>query len=260
MNNHFFLLHAITNLHVGSGDTIGIVDKTVQRDHITQRPIIHGSSLKGALREFCQLKIFDALDTVFGKMDDETQKTVPGYFNFFSAHLVSMPFRSDRRPYFNATCPDAITELIDLAERLDIALPQKDALKQFADSNPGDSEAIVFERSANGGSLENLTIRTVDSIAGLDLIGPFPSLVSDKSFSDICKCGLPVIPRNRLESGESANLWYEEVVPRESRFIFGLIAEDANDASFRTCVEGGLVQIGGNASVGYGFTKIRQLV
>ena len=48
-----FKITAKTNMHVGSGDTnYGIIDKLVQRDVLSNLPMIHSSSLKGALREF----------------------------------------------------------------------------------------------------------------------------------------------------------------------------------------------------------------
>ena len=44
-----------TNLHVGNGAVnYDIVDKTVQRDSISNLPIINSSSLKGALRDYAE--------------------------------------------------------------------------------------------------------------------------------------------------------------------------------------------------------------
>ena len=52
-----FVLNFQTNLHAGSGDAnYGIIDKLVQREPATNRPIIHSSSLKGALREYFEFK------------------------------------------------------------------------------------------------------------------------------------------------------------------------------------------------------------
>ena len=47
-----FLIQTLTNTHVGSGDTsYGIVDNMIQKDTTTSIPIIHSSSLKGAVRD-----------------------------------------------------------------------------------------------------------------------------------------------------------------------------------------------------------------
>lgn len=66
--NKLFHITAITNLHVGSGtENIGVVDNLIQRDVITKLPIIHSSSLKGALREHCNCnKDQNVIDYIFG--------------------------------------------------------------------------------------------------------------------------------------------------------------------------------------------------
>ena len=71
------------------------------------------------------------------------------------------------------------------------------------------------------------------------------------------KCGesfddykLPVIARNKL--GENKNLWYEEYVPHHSVFYMMIMCDDAVvDLDFSKPV-----RFGGNASIGYGYTKI----
>jgi len=73
---------------------------------------------------------------------------------------------------------------------------------------------------------------------------------------------LPVIARNHLENGQSTNLWYEQVLPRQTRFSFTLLRpENVQIATdFDTRLTGkGLVQIGANASVGYGYCNIHQV-
>jgi CRISPR-associated protein Cmr4 len=80
---------------------------------------------------------------------------------------------------------------------------------------------------------------------------------------------LPVLARNYLVNGESKNLWYEEVVPKQSVFFF-CIAKPTNidskdydqkikgfDNRFKN--DGQIVQIGANKSIGYGFCKIKRV-
>ena len=70
---------------------------------------------------------------------------------------------------------------------------------------------------------------------------------------------LPVIARNNLENGISKNLWYEEVVPSDSRFTFMIIGPDELMTKLNEVITETTVQIGANASVGYGFCKITLL-
>lgn len=73
---------------------------------------------------------------------------------------------------------------------------------------------------------------------------------------------LPVIARNHLENGISQNLWYEEVVPHQSEFIVAMqCGSDPNNTSitdFINTIEGELIQVGGNATVGYGLCLFTQ--
>jgi len=74
---------------------------------------------------------------------------------------------------------------------------------------------------------------------------------------------LPVIARNYLKNGISENLWHEQVVPRESYFIFMVLAPDGHPdlAAFDKLIDGQVIQVGGNATIGYGlclFKKIKK--
>jgi len=86
-------------------------------------------------------------------------------------------------------------------------------------------------------------------------------------FSELCK-QLPVIARNQLENGISKNLWYEEVVPRFSRFFqFTLIPGDKdtdtekpiNKFLLELLNKDNTFQIGANATIGYGYCKFKEL-
>ena len=72
-----------------------------------------------------------------------------------------------------------------------------------------------------------------------------------RSFDDY---DLPVTARNCVDE-KRKNLWYEEVVPHGSVLYFGVIYPDnAPELEFPS-----VVQFGGNASIGCGYTKITRL-
>ena len=68
---------------------------------------------------------------------------------------------------------------------------------------------------------------------------------------------LPVIPRNSLEEGKE-NLWYEQVVPRESVF-FSFVYENQDWEKFYSVLKSKPVQLGSNGSIGYGHCIIKTL-
>lgn len=103
--------------------------------------------------------------------------------------------------------------------------------------------------------------------------GPaLPSLAvfQDDLFKEVCENGLPVVARNKLEKGTSENLFYEEVLPRRSvvwfmtgaHRIFSRDAEDTYKKAFgffEQKLTTDMIQMGANASIGYGMTRLTAL-
>ena len=77
------------------------------------------------------------------------------------------------------------------------------------------------------------------------------------NFQELCDDEhLPIIARNRLKNGESDNLWYEQVLPAKS--VLGTIIE-TDDNTLIEALNGHLVQIGANATIGYGYCTFVKL-
>jgi CRISPR-associated protein Cmr4 len=108
----------------------------------------------------------------------------------------------------------------------------------------------------------NLTNEQKAAIEGLKAhIGNEPAIVDTPYMLEMLSdYQLPVVARNQLDNGKSSNLWYEQVLPRETRFYFVVLVPDDDTKNFWKTFEDNIkaypVQIGANASVGYGFCKI----
>jgi CRISPR-associated protein Cmr4 len=278
-----YIITAKTNMHVGSGETaLGLVDNRVQRDVLTNIPNINASGLKGALREYySHLKGKDDkwIIDVFGSDSSASKDKEPekrdhraGKFRFFNAHLLSIPVRSNVTPYFHATSPDVLKEFVSAMKTFDYPAPAglKENLIALADAfDAGKKEEGNWVFAQSGPRipvLEDFDINVqVKTLSGIDLdlietfLGKPLALMNHEDFNYICSdYNLPLIARNNLENGRSKNLWHEQVVPRESRFYFFLLKpakETGKGLEFRDNVP---VQIGGNASIGYGFTIIKE--
>ena len=266
--NTMYLIENHTNMHVGSGEAnFGTVDRLIQRDAITGYPIIHASSLKGALREFCEFRhnADDAptfIEHTFGNENNA------GKVRFYDAWLLSVPFRSDREPYFMCTSPKAVAQLLEMARVMGIEIEGKEAFEQVVNYR----YAYIGIRRDNA-RIEDFDANTVGNIdfnALEKLLGGPVAIVPDKLFDSLLK-DLPVIARNQLENGESKNLWYEEVLPRKSRlFTFVSTPTNLNDddaaslANHFQRLHGYLgdetpIQLGANASVGYGLCRFTEV-
>lgn len=281
-----FILTFNTNLHAGSGDAnYGIIDKLVQREPSTNRPIIHSSSLKGALREYFEqpkLYPFDEvkkttdpfIKEVFGShQNDEKMET--GKCRFLAAYLLSIPVRSNVIPYFMATSVDVLKELKQESESTGYSLSPElvkeiDAVIGLFQNKENEGGPFVFtDKLGQNVILEDwpATPKSGMEVTELEAKACNPGIhlavFNTSHFKSLCD-QLPVIARNQLENGISKNLWYEEVVPRFSRFFqFTLVPVDDNK-SINSFV-GDLTnttntfQIGANATIGYGYCKFIKL-
>jgi len=268
-----YTIETLTNLHVGAGDlNFDIIDNQVQRDDITELPIIHSSSLKGAFREAFREDNIEAKNSekyIFGQ-ENNSNETQAGAYKFFEAQLLSRPVRSNNRAYFNATSPKAVKNFLEAIENFKIEFDNelKTKLEELSELNPTDSNPLIFENIADTILEDNTAIYKSFKTSKLqELLGENIALFSDKDFKEL---DLPVLARNQLENGESKNLWYEEVVPKKSKFFFFVGMPDNLDKSdkkekldgynnkFEKLLENP-IQIGANKSIGYGFCNITKV-
>lgn len=265
MNSKLYTIEAISNLHVGSGEVnYGVVDNLIQRDAITDLPVINSSSLKGAFREFNKNSGTE-LKKIFGS-DPKSEDRTAGSFRFFDAYLLGMPVRSDKTPFFMATCPMILKEFLLKSKIFNIELPKQTemAINNMLNIEASLDNSWVFCKDYQDALIEDIKTPTqyqetanINDISSL--IGNAPLvLISDNNFSLLCDNNhLPVIARNYLNNGKSENLFYEQVLPRLSRLYFILMYPAASDINkFNDTLTNKLVQIGANASVGYGYCRV----
>ena len=234
MKATLYTIECISNLHVGSGqDNDGVIDGLIQRDVVTDLPCINASSLKGALREHCEKwnnahnEDAEKVNVVklFGKKVSGDENCEAGEYRFLDASILSIPRPSVNAPFVQVTCDEVVTELQDKASLFGVGL--------------GDNEKETVLRLAN-------VLET-----------------NQCSYEDFKKYSnndeLPVIARNCLENGVSKNLWYEQVLPRKSRLAFFILHDDGEiNKAFDYAITSVPVQIGANASVGYGICVIKK--
>ena len=91
MDAKLLFLHALSPLHAGTGQGVGVIDLPIAREKATDIPIVPGSSLKGVLRDACT----DTGDkiAVFGP-ETENADAHAGSAHFTDARLLLLPVRS----------------------------------------------------------------------------------------------------------------------------------------------------------------------
>ena len=262
MNARLFMIEALSNMHVGSGEiNYGLIDNLIQRDPVTELPNINSSSLKGALREYFNKYLEkknlnkDAngvelwtVNNIFGSdpKEDDPKKRKQGCVRFFEAELLSIPVRSNKVPFEMITSSEILRNLKEKTESFNccdngniILSNAKSALKKIKKNDDYSTHLKVLE-----------------SVFGKPL-----NIVDHSMFKQCCSDEeLPVISRNNLENGQSANLWYEQVLPKHSRLAFVCMSEDESFEAFCTELGKAQLQIGANATIGYGYCKVTDLL
>lgn len=234
METRFFKIEVLSNMHVGNGEiNYGLIDNLIQRDPITELPNINSSSLKGALREYFKhvekkKKGSWTVANIFGSDPKDNENRKQGSVRFFEAEIVAIPVRDDDKPYVMITSEDTLKGLENRMKGFNLDI-KKEKIKEFI-GNPIEKDYEEFKEKC-----------------------------SDEE--------LPVISRNNLEDGQSANLWYEQVLPKHSVLVFAVMGEEKdtsgeeNKAFMDFCEElnGAQVQIGANATIGYGYCLIKEM-
>jgi CRISPR-associated protein Cmr4 len=102
-------LYAVSPVHMGAGQAVGVIDNPIQRERHTGHPCFAGSGIKGALRHGFEAIGGDAklIDRLFGP-ESGSSDLHAGAVSFGDAQLVALPVRSLRGGYVYATCPQAL--------------------------------------------------------------------------------------------------------------------------------------------------------
>ena len=133
-----FFIRAITPVHAGSGNDLGIVDLPIQREGHTGFPKIEASTLKGSIRDAFELKAKSKeneedkikeeikIHLIFGFDETNASEKVKKFFKdeleftqfssaiaFADARILLFPIKSLKGVFAYATCPAVLKRLED---------------------------------------------------------------------------------------------------------------------------------------------------
>ncbi len=262
MKSIIYILEPITNLHVGNGDiNYNIIDNEVEKDPLTNYPMINSSGIKGAFRQFIQdnskINKQDEID-IFGSEPIEQnndEKKKPGKLKFYSGECLGVTMRNEvgKMPYSLVTTKKMLERFIEMCEvmkiKYNLDVDKLDENKSYKAANGN----ITVEEIKIDDNLKDDEIKKLFKQIALDTANNLVIMSHDK-IKDI---SLPVVARNVLDNGISENIWYEEYVPHHSLFFVCVSCEEDEVLKiFNEAVNNKIVQFGGNASIGYGLTKV----
>jgi CRISPR-associated protein Cmr4 len=280
MKSRLVFIHALSPLHAGTGQGVGVIDLPVAREKATGLPYLAGSSLKGVLRDVCDDR--KTRSGVFGPDPDSASEHASSAA-FSDLRLLLLPVRSVVGTFAWVTSPYVLLRFLRDVESVDIASPTAKVPEPAIDhcfiSNNG---SVIAQ--GNRVLLEDLDLVAEPSIAasqwaewmGRQVFEDYPvwqrmlvqrlCIVSDDVLSFLLDTATEVFSRIRLEQDSKTvakgGLWYEEALPAET-VLSGIVAASPVKASpeqvFATLEQltRKPLQLGGKATVGRGLCRVK---
>lgn len=286
--SRLLFLYAVTPVHMGAGQAIGVIDNPIQRERHTNHPNMAGSGLKGAIRHHLGSSWEKSLvNRIFGP--ETNSSDYAGAISFGDAQLVAFPVRSLKQAFVYAVSPVTLARMKRLATlakvNADWAVPSVDSDKCcVTDKRVLSNDKLVLEAFEY----------TVEELADLKTIAAWladnalPQDDAHKYFRDKIKTDLVLLPDDALShfaenatvvephvrikdttgTADDGGLFYTENLPPESLLIAPVFASIERYAKEKKpeahmgaeqvmekladSLDKQLVQVGGDATTGRG--------
>jgi CRISPR-associated protein Cmr4 len=281
MKTTAFLVHALSPLHAGSGDSTGIIDMPIARMKAMGLPFLPGTSIKGVLRD-ARGESSDArkVSSVFGPSSDRAGDYA-GAIVISDARLLALPVRSFKGTFAWVTSP----LLLFLARRDFVAGGQVNLENLPIPAITGRGVGVTKGSAcvhAGRVFLEDIDLDVQVAAAAdgwAEALAPYASprddiftkrflIVDDDSMAFFSETATQVDARVRIDDQTRTvapgALWLEECLPPETLLI-GLLAASRSRSGDGLEPEAILdfalpheeiVQLGGGASTGRGRCRL----
>ena len=278
MKTRLFHLHALSALHCGTGQSVGVVDLPIARERATKLPMVPGSTLRGVLRDEVDEQDVSAL---FGSLNTASDaNSFAGAFSIGDAALLTLPVRSLAGVVCYATSPFILNRYARDRRRGRLQTPCLPAdLEHVAVSHGSvnrlegkvvledlDLTAIEDPNADEWAQILAQAAHAKDEEAQEDFTKRF-AILPDDVMDFLSETGTEIRARIAInpDTGtvKPGALWYEESLPADS-LLWGVFAVAAslkeddrrteNDLA-KVVPDATLLQLGGKAGVGRGLVR-----
>lgn len=269
------VIHALSPLHAGTGQSIGAVDLAIARERATGMPYLPGSSLKGSLRDKAQrtwAKEKEDVAKIFGPETANASEHA-GALVVGDANLLFLPVRSIAGTFAWVTSPYLLGRFARDAREcghsfdVTVEIPGPQWAKTPRSSSNRTGEKVFFEDldfdSQDLAGFDDFAKTFAERVTGLPEFGKRICVVHDDVMSFLCQHAMDVATRVSLEAetktAKDGQLWTEENLPSETLLVSVLAAmpngRSGTEAEIYEKITGVLkdsIQLGGKATVGRG--------
>lgn len=292
MQAKLYFIHALSPLHAGTGQGVGVIDLPIAREKATNIPYVPSSSIKGVLRDQCRTRKAEKLVGIFGPETENADEHASS-LQLTDGRLLLLPVRSLAGTFAWVTSPYLLQRYSrDAADLGLVNQVPKIPLPQIAEAT---IECSIAEGSGlmlqiegrRGVFLEDLDLTVkVEPAAtqwarhlgeqlwpGENENGTWRTMlrerfcvIPDDVLSFLLETATEVVARIRLEESTKTvaqgQLWYEEALPPETVLSGLALAVEVKAkpaevfATLATLTEQ-VLQFGGKATVGRGLCRMQ---
>lgn len=284
-------IYVETPLHAGTGRGLGAVDLPIQRERVTDYPIVQASSLKGRLRAEAGGKLPDnELEAIFGP-ETERASEHAGALSVGDAKILLFPVRSLAGVFAWTTSVDVLARFLREAQMVGLKVdwelptePAKDAALINGDVLTAGDSVVLEEFSFTPDRSQASKIQQIgewlvrNALPKGDEYQYWRNVLPEKlcilpedAFRDFVKYSTEVQTHIRLnpktKTVESGALWTTESLPVDTLLYAPLLATPSRARDVKMTAEEvlqrvqglGLVrtQLGGDETTGQGIVALR---
>lgn len=286
MEAKLMLIQALSPIHAGTGQGVGVIDQPIAREKATDIPFLPGSTLKGVFRDACKpipdtKESKEIRENIFGP-DKDNADSHAGAATFTDARLLLLPVRSLKGVFAWVTSPLLLKRLLrDAGNASEIKLPtasftlgENDCLISNASAlNMKDDKVILEDLDLASKPLKEIdewAVWLADALYGKGsewhtTMQERLCIISDDNLSFLLETATEITARIRLEEQSKTvaqgALWYEEALPVETVLVSMVVAVNNTRTDPKKVFEKveslakNTLQFGGNATVGRGLCK-----
>jgi len=259
MNNTCLLfVHALSPLHAGTGQGVGVIDLPIAREKATGLPFLPGSSLKGTLRSLCPK---DKRRSMFGpdNADLEANDSYASSVQVSDQRLLLLPIRSLAGTFAWVTSPYILRRFLRDSKDAQVRTPvptvptiQKIEQCLLPSTDAKDGSKLLMDAKTPMVYLEDLDLEAksddvVKAWAEWFSLQIFPGdeewqqmlkerfcVVHDDMFNFLINTATEITARIRMQKEsktvETGGLWYEEALPTET-ILSGIVLATPTQAA-----------------------------
>lgn len=291
-NTRLLFTHALSPLHAGTGQGVGVIDLPIAREKATNLPYLPGSSLKGTLRTRCGELYPDETDKekrcvhIFGP-DTGNASDHAGAVHFSDQRLLLLPIRSLAGTFAWVTSPYVLQRFARDMQDVKLGMPATLPLNLKTEKEcivTDDCKLIVSDNSIY---LEDLDLtaqhedladkwarwigeQVFDNKEWQDFLHQRFCIVHDNVLNFLLTTATEITARIKLleasKTVQQGGLWYEEALPTET-ILAGMLLVAPTNKTKEKMSEADIVQViadctnkplqfGGKATVGRGLCRV----